>query len=60
VWLTFAAAKHTTTLEGQRNMAGVFYEDAQTRFGDVLRKLGKQQKADLTSYLDSFCKGKPR
>jgi hypothetical protein len=44
-------------------MAGVFYEDAQTRFGDVLRKLGKQQKAELLTsyhrYGTQLCKGKP-
>lgn len=52
-----AAASHSKDYGDQRNMAGVFYADAISRFGDVMRKMTPQQKQELDTFISNLCRG---
>ena len=58
VMASIAASPHTNTLPNQRQMAGVIYQDALERFGDVLKKLDDKKRAELETWLDGLCKAK--
>jgi hypothetical protein len=58
VMASCAAGINTDTPGYQRQMAGVIFQDAQERFGDVLRKLDEKTQADLHKWLDGLCKSK--
>lgn len=58
VMASCAAGMNTESPGYQRQMAGVIYQDAQERFGDVLKKLDEKSRADLHKYIDGLCKGK--
>lgn len=55
---SIGAGHHTGTPGEQRDMAAVFFDDAQSRFGDVLRRMDKAQRAKLNAFIDGLCKGK--
>ncbi len=50
-----AAASHSRDYSDQRDMASVFYADALSRFGDVIRKMTPQQKANLEQFITEMC-----
>lgn len=52
-----AAGAHTKDVFAQRQMACVLHEDAKTRYSDVLRKLNKNNRAALETYIRGLCKG---
>ena len=58
VMASCAAGMNTESPGYQRQMAGVIYQDAQERFGDVLKKLDEKTQADLSKWLDGLCRGK--
>ena len=53
-----SAASHSRDYGDQRNMAGVFYADAISRFGDVMGKMNEQQRVELNSFIEGLCRGK--
>jgi acyl-homoserine lactone acylase PvdQ len=58
VFASVAAGMNTDTVGDQRNMAGVIFQDAQQRFGDLLKKLDPKTQKQLESWIDGLCKGK--
>lgn len=58
VMASVAAGANTKTPSDQRDMAGVFYADAQERFTDVLKKLDPKKREELERFIDGICKGK--
>ena len=55
-----AAGAHSDTEGRQREMAAVFFKDAEGQFKDVLRKMDPELQRKLESYIDGICRGKRR
>lgn len=55
-----AAGEHSDSEYRQREMAGVFYADAEQRFGDILRKLEPKKRDEPHRYINAMCKGKAK
>jgi hypothetical protein len=53
-----AAGAHTDTKGDQRDMAAVFFLDAQDRFSDILRKMDPKLQAEFENYITALCRGK--
>lgn len=55
---TVAAGAHTENPYDQRQMGAVFFEDAKTRFPDVLKKVNKRQREAMDRYISGLVKPK--
>jgi hypothetical protein len=53
-----AAGIHTKDLPAHRDMAAVFYADADSGFAERLAKLDDKQRGELSDYVAALCKGK--
>ena len=53
-----AAGAHSDSDYRQREMGGVFFEDAKGEFADILRKVGKAKREQMHRYIDGLCRGK--
>ncbi len=57
VMATHAAGCHSDSDYRQREMGGVFYEDAKQQFADILKRVGPKRREAMHRYIDGLCKG---
>ena len=56
VGASIAAAAHTTNAYDQSQVAAAIYTMARDKYGDILDKLNKRQRADLERFITGLCK----
>ena len=55
---SIAAAAHTSNPYDQSQAAAAIYMQAEDRYGDILKKLNKRQRADLEQWLGELVRPK--